>query len=66
MKPQFHCPCTRDRALRTLSLLEREELVELIANDESQEIVCDFCGRAYVIEASEMTPLLSIEREQRT
>ena len=58
MEPVFHCPCTRDRALRTLSLLDRSELTEMIAADESQEVVCDFCGRAYEIEAPEMRPLL--------
>jgi molecular chaperone Hsp33 len=63
MNPRFHCPCTRDRALRTLSLLDESELAELIAEDQSQEIVCDFCGRAYQIEASEMPPLLAAVRD---
>ena len=58
MNPRFHCPCTRDRALRTLSLLEESELKEMIRTKESQEIVCEFCGRAYQIESSEMGPLL--------
>lgn len=58
MHPKFHCPCTRDRALRTLSLLGQRELTELIAEESSQEVVCDFCGRAYQIEAAEMNPLL--------
>ena len=58
MHPTFHCPCTRDRALRTLSLLGQGELTELIAQESSQEVVCDFCGRAYQIEAAEMIPLL--------
>jgi molecular chaperone Hsp33 len=56
--PRFHCPCTRDRALRTLSLLDRSEIEEMVTRDESQEIVCDFCGRAYRIAADEMAPLL--------
>jgi molecular chaperone Hsp33 len=64
MNPRFHCPCTRDRALRTLSLLEMEELRELIERDQSQEIVCDFCGRAYEIEALEMHPLLEAARSK--
>ncbi len=52
--PRFHCPCTRERARRTLSLLDPAEIAEMVAQDESQEIVCDFCGRAYEIAASEM------------
>ena len=58
MDPRFHCPCTRERAFRTLSLLEREEIEELVLRGDSQEIVCEFCGRAYQIEAPEMQRLL--------
>jgi molecular chaperone Hsp33 len=58
MDPRFYCPCTRARALRTLSLLDIEEIEELVTSGASQEIVCEFCGRAYQIEAHEMQPLL--------
>ncbi len=58
MQPRFHCPCNRDRALRTLSLLEEAELQELVAERESQEIVCDFCGHAYRITPDEIAVLL--------
>lgn len=53
--PRFHCPCTRERARRTLALLEPEEIAQMVSRDESQEIVCDFCGQTYEIAASEMT-----------
>lgn len=65
MDPRFHCPCTRDRALRTLSLLDESELTELIAEQRGQEIVCEFCGRAYQIEAPEMQPLLVAARNSQ-
>jgi molecular chaperone Hsp33 len=65
MKPRFHCPCTRDRALRTLSLLEVDELADLIASEGSQEILCDFCGCAYHITSPEMRPLLEAARKNR-
>lgn len=65
MDPRFHCPCTRDRALRTLSLLDASELAELIAEERSQEIVCDFCGRTYQIESPEMHPLLEAAQKLR-
>ena len=54
MDPRFYCPCTRARALRTLSLLDVEEIEELVTSGASQEVVCEFCGRAYQIEAHEM------------
>ncbi len=62
MSPRFHCPCSRDRALRTLSLLDESELAGLIGEQKSQEVICDFCGRAYQIEAPEMRPLLAAAR----
>jgi molecular chaperone Hsp33 len=64
MHPRFHCPCSRERALRTLSLLERDEILDLVERDEGQEVICDFCGIDYQIQASEMAPLLRAEREQ--
>jgi molecular chaperone Hsp33 len=45
--PLFYCPCTRERAHRTLSLLGRGELRGMIRRGESQEVRCHFCGRAY-------------------
>jgi molecular chaperone Hsp33 len=66
MNPRFHCPCSRDRALRTLSLLDASELAELIQQNQSQEIVCEFCGREYQIEAPEMRPLLEAARQSRS
>jgi molecular chaperone Hsp33 len=65
-RPTFHCPCSRDRALRTLSLLDRSEIDQLIADRQGQEVVCDFCGRSYQIEPSEMESLLEIERSPRS
>ena len=59
MFPEFHCPCSNDRAARTVGLLERRELEEMIAANESQEVVCDFCGRAYQVEPEAMRPLLA-------
>jgi molecular chaperone Hsp33 len=58
MNPRFECPCSRDRALRTLSLLEHEEIETMIRKKQSQEIICEFCGHAYQIESSEMHALL--------
>jgi molecular chaperone Hsp33 len=57
-EPIFHCPCTRERALRTLQLLGRDELAEMIASEHVQEVQCHFCGRAYDFEACDMVKVL--------
>jgi molecular chaperone Hsp33 len=58
-QPIFHCPCTRERALRTLSLLEHAELEELVRESRSQEVCCHFCGRAYELTPDEIEALAS-------
>ncbi len=62
MGPRFHCPCSRDRARRTLGLLDQAEITNMIDEDESQEIVCDFCGKDYQISPDEMRTLLETLR----
>lgn len=46
--PVFHCPCTRERAHRSLQLLGRAELREMVQGEVQQEVKCEFCGQAYV------------------
>jgi molecular chaperone Hsp33 len=65
MRPAFHCPCSHERARRTLALLEERELAELVSSRQSQEIVCDFCGGTYRIEPVEIAALLESTREAR-
>lgn len=56
--PIFHCPCTRDRALRTLILLGRAEMREIIEAGAAQEVCCEFCGRRYELTPDEIGALL--------
>lgn len=58
-RPVFHCPCTRERAARTLGLLGREELHEIVQTGRGQEVRCQFCGRAYEISPAEILDLLA-------
>jgi molecular chaperone Hsp33 len=58
MHPCFDCPCSAERAARTLALLDRSELEEMIAAAASQEVVCDFCGRAYLVDSAQMQHVL--------
>ncbi len=44
---QFKCNCDRDRVARALMLLGRKELDEIIADGETIEMKCEFCGRGY-------------------
>ena len=59
MTPAFHCPCTRARAARSVALLGREELEGMVAAGESQEVVCEFCGEAYLLAPNELEALVA-------
>ena len=56
--PIFHCPCTRERAHRSLQLLGRDELREMVRDGVRQEVKCEFCGRAYEFGPDELGSVL--------
>lgn len=56
--PHFHCPCTRERVARTVVLLGRKELREIIAKREELEVRCEFCGERYVLGPDQLGGLL--------
>ncbi len=56
--PVFYCPCTRDRALRTLQLLGPDEIGEIIESGSGQEVCCQFCGLRYDLSTREVATLL--------
>ncbi len=56
--PIFYCPCTRKRAHRSLQLLGREELREMVRDGVTQEVKCEFCGRAYEFGPDELGSVL--------
>jgi len=57
-RPTFHCPCERQRALRTIALLGRAELSRSTARGEALEVRCQFCGERYEISDDEIGSLL--------
>lgn len=52
----YSCPCTRERALAPLAMLEAGELQEMI-DEGGTEIVCHFCGRKYQFASDELLAL---------
>jgi molecular chaperone Hsp33 len=58
-EPRFYCPCDRERATRALRMLEDQELRELIASGQGQEVECQFCGEAYQLEPDELLQLVA-------
>jgi molecular chaperone Hsp33 len=46
----FHCACSRSRIERTLRAMGREELQDILQEQERIEVICEFCGANYVFD----------------
>lgn len=47
LKPTLKCDCTEDRLFRALRLLPREEVDQIIKEQDKIEARCHFCGKVY-------------------
>jgi molecular chaperone Hsp33 len=47
IKPTFKCKCSEDRLIRSLRLLPRTEVDDILAKEEQVEARCEFCSRIY-------------------
>eukprot|EP00184_Porphyridium_aerugineum_P008479 CAMPEP_0184692516 /NCGR_PEP_ID=MMETSP0313-20130426/968_1 /TAXON_ID=2792 /ORGANISM="Porphyridium aerugineum, Strain SAG 1380-2" /LENGTH=383 /DNA_ID=CAMNT_0027150353 /DNA_START=20 /DNA_END=1171 /DNA_ORIENTATION=- len=48
--PRYKCSCTIDRLKRTLALIKKEELEDILSKEGRVEAICEFCGRAYYLD----------------
>jgi molecular chaperone Hsp33 len=54
----YHCPCSRERALRAITAMGREEIADLWEKEGKAEATCEFCGAHYVIPGEELLGLI--------
>ena len=57
LRPRFSCRCSRERVVRALATLSRDELRDMAARDNGAEASCDFCSARYGISAAELLEL---------
>ena len=50
---QYHCDCSRDRVERAYMSLGQEELRKIAAEQETVELKCQFCNKAYHFRAAD-------------
>ena len=55
---EFHCGCDEARAARAVAALGEEELRSMIAQEETAEVYCHFCGKRHYLEPTELQALL--------
>jgi molecular chaperone Hsp33 len=56
-KPHYKCGCSLDRVERSLMLLGPGTLDEMIAENETAEIACEFCGCKYELSVDALQKL---------
>lgn len=55
--PAYKCNCSQDRVVKALISLGKEDLEEL-AQDESTEVKCQFCNKAYTFTSENILEIL--------
>lgn len=60
----FQCTCGRERAAAGISLLEQEELIEMVVKDKGADVTCEFCNENYRFSADELLTILDTKAAQ--
>ncbi|PYT09515.1 MAG: Hsp33 family molecular chaperone HslO [Acidobacteria bacterium] len=58
-EPRFLCQCSHERALLIIGALGREEVEDMLKQDNGAELICHFCNEAYQISDVELKDLLT-------
>lgn len=54
----YRCTCSPERALRAITAMGREEIVDLWEKEGKAEATCEFCGAHYTISGEELLGLV--------
>ena len=56
------CPCSEERVFRTLAMLPRSEIDDIISKNDNVNVKCEFCGKRYSMSPADIeTELASRE-----
>ena len=68
MTPVWTCQCSRERVSQALVALGTHELRQIVAEQQSEQVRCEFCATAYLFTPPELVHLLreALAVEQRT
>lgn len=59
--PRFHCGCRRERVLRAVALLGRDDLSRAARAGETLEVCCRFCAARYAVPPADLARLIAAE-----
>jgi len=63
MAVSFRCDCSRERLRHVLSTLQLSDLEEMINDNSSIDVACNFCGRNYRFEPEELKKIVEERRQ---
>jgi molecular chaperone Hsp33 len=58
MTPMWACQCSRERVSQTLVALGADALRQIVAEQQSEQVRCEFCATTYAFEPQELVQLL--------
>jgi len=61
---QFKCRCSRDRVQDMLQMLPINELREIEAAGEGQQLTCHMCGQAYRLDSGQIADVLRVRESE--
>ena len=64
-RPKFKCECGIDRVWRTLSLLPKTEVDDILEQNEQVEVTCEFCARRYQLSALQIGKYFAEAKAER-
>lgn len=57
--PRFHCTCSRERVSQMIQSLGEDEARDIIAEQNSITVDCDFCGSRYVFDSVQTSQIFT-------
>ncbi|EOU3285967.1 Hsp33 family molecular chaperone HslO [Vibrio harveyi] len=54
---EFHCGCSRERSGAAIITVDKVEIYDILAEEGSISLHCDYCGTSYTFDESEITEL---------
>ncbi|MCI9015993.1 MAG: Hsp33 family molecular chaperone HslO [Clostridia bacterium] len=59
--PSYECDCNKEKIQRGLTLIGKEELIDIINKEGNIETVCHFCNKKYDFKKEELEELIKIK-----
>lgn len=59
----YRCPCSRERVETALSVIDAEELREMIRDARDTDVLCQFCEKRYVFSPADLRRILDAKAQ---